>query len=94
MITQSDLVPIIAQEECAEVIQAISKIFRFGLDTLHCETGISNKKALETEMGQLLYMLQETVQYYDLDSVSIWQAADDKQQSFDKWAEYAPKAEV
>ena len=38
----------ITMEECAEVIQAISKIFRFGLESIHPETGIDNKTHLET----------------------------------------------
>ncbi len=42
---------IILAEECAEVIQAISKLQRFGLDD------IKNKKALEKEVGDILAML-------------------------------------
>ena len=40
---------IITQEECAEVIQVISKIFRFGLD--------ENDHRLEDELGDLLCMV-------------------------------------
>lgn len=40
---------IITQEECAEVIQVISKIFRFGLD--------ENDHRLEDELGDLLCMI-------------------------------------
>ena len=45
----------IAQEECAEVTQAISKIFRFGINSEHL--GISNKSRLEEEVGDLLCMI-------------------------------------
>ena len=45
----------IAQEECAEVTQAISKIFRFGIDSEHL--GVSNKARLEEEVGDLLCMI-------------------------------------
>jgi NTP pyrophosphatase (non-canonical NTP hydrolase) len=41
-------------EECAEVIQAISKISRFGADTINSETGISNNAALRKELADLL----------------------------------------
>jgi NTP pyrophosphatase (non-canonical NTP hydrolase) len=41
---------IITQEECAEVIQVISKIFRFGLD--------ENDHRLEDELGDLLCMIE------------------------------------
>ena len=40
---------VITQEECAEVIQVISKIFRFGLD--------ENDHSLEDEVGDLLCMV-------------------------------------
>ena len=40
---------IITQEECAEVIQVISKIMRFGLD--------ENDHRLESELGDLLCMV-------------------------------------
>jgi NTP pyrophosphatase (non-canonical NTP hydrolase) len=45
----------ITQEECAEVIQAISKIFRFGLDTEW--KGETNRQHLEEEIGDLQAMI-------------------------------------
>ena len=50
----------IAQEECAEVTQAISKIFRFGMDSEH--KGVSNKSRLEEEVGDLLCMIDIMVE--------------------------------
>lgn len=47
----------IAQEECAEVVQAISKIFRFGFDSGHPENQKTNKERLEEELGDLLAMV-------------------------------------
>ena len=46
----------IAQEECAEVIQAISKVRRFGFDTMH--NGKDNRGHLEEEIGDLVCMFQ------------------------------------
>lgn len=50
----------VLQEECAEVIQAVSKINRFGM---HGEwQGTTNKQALVTEIGDVLaiiYVLME-----------------------------------
>ena len=40
----------IAQEECAEVVQAISKIFRFGLTAKHPDRTYNNKAQLEEEI--------------------------------------------
>ena len=47
----------IAQEECAEVTQAISKIFRFGFDSVHPVTNKTNQQSLEEEVGDLLAMV-------------------------------------
>ena len=46
---------LITQEECAEVIQAISKVFRFGMDDEY--NGVSNREHLEEEIGDLLCMI-------------------------------------
>ena len=42
-------------EECAEVIQAVSKINRFGLD--NSWNGVTNKEALITEIGDVLAII-------------------------------------
>jgi NTP pyrophosphatase (non-canonical NTP hydrolase) len=47
---------LIAQEECAEVIQAISKVNRFGIDDIH--NGKSNRDHLEEEIGDLMCMFE------------------------------------
>ena len=47
---------IITQEEAAEVIQEISKIFRFGIDDSHRD-GMTHRQRLTTEVGDLLAMI-------------------------------------
>jgi NTP pyrophosphatase (non-canonical NTP hydrolase) len=47
----------IMQEECAECIQAVSKIFRFGFDSKHPEKSHDNREHLEEEVGDLLAMI-------------------------------------
>lgn len=47
---------VVAQEEAAEVIQEISKVFRFGLDSQHRD-GMPHRAKLETEIGDLLCMI-------------------------------------
>lgn len=47
---------VITQEEAAEVIQEISKIFRFGIDEQH-KSGIPHRQMLEQEVGDLLAMV-------------------------------------
>jgi len=48
---------LIAQEECAEVTQAISKIFRFGMDAKHPNEDRNNRQRLEEELGDLVCMI-------------------------------------
>ena len=47
---------VITQEECAEVIQEISKCFRFGIDNQH-KSGIPHRQMLAEELGDLLCMI-------------------------------------
>ena len=47
---------IITQEEAAEVIQEISKVFRFGIDDSHRD-GMTHRQRLTTEVGDLLAMI-------------------------------------
>lgn len=46
---------LITQEECAEVTQAISKVFRFGMEDTH--KGETNREHLEEEIGDLMCMI-------------------------------------
>jgi len=46
----------ITQEEAAEVIQEISKCFRFGMDG-HLEGAASHRENLENEIADLLVMI-------------------------------------
>jgi hypothetical protein len=57
------LIPEVTIEECAEVIQAITKYIRFGPSN----SGYDNKLSLEKEIGQLEHMLYELKVHYDLD---------------------------
>lgn len=47
---------VITQEEAAEVIQEIAKIFRFGIDDSHRD-GMTHRQRLTTEVGDLLAMI-------------------------------------
>jgi len=46
---------LITQEECAEVTQAISKVFRFGVADKY--KGLTNREHLEEEVGDLMCMI-------------------------------------
>lgn len=61
---------IITQEEAAEVIQEISKIFRFGMDEKH-KDGMSHRERLNTEVGDLLTMIDLLIEERVLDPVKL-----------------------
>ena len=46
------------QEECAEVIQAVSKIRRFGPQNRHPDRSTTNLEELENELEDLLAIVQ------------------------------------
>jgi len=48
----------ILQEECSEVIQAVSKINRFGIDNYKPGKPKTNREHLEEELGDLLAMIE------------------------------------
>lgn len=58
MNSKSQEIMSILQEECSEVIQAVSKINRFGID--NCKPGKpkTNREHLEEELGDLEAMIQ------------------------------------
>ena len=55
---------LILQEECAEVIQATSKCFRFGLDGQYQDQ--SNRDRLEQEVGDMLALVDILVNQCEL----------------------------
>jgi NTP pyrophosphatase (non-canonical NTP hydrolase) len=57
MDTNVNEILLIMQEECAEVTQAISKCFRFGLENHKPGKPKTNKEHLEEELGDLVAMI-------------------------------------
>lgn len=80
----------ITTEECAEVIQAISKVQRFGLDGIHPDKkdGPTNKDHLTEEIGDLLCMIGLTVKELNLSEVEIEKAVQNKLKKLEKWSGY------
>jgi len=48
---------VILAEECAEVIQVINKIIRFGYNSFHPEKALDNRDLLEKELGDVQLIL-------------------------------------
>ena len=76
---------VITQEECAEVIQEISKIFRFGITEAHKE-GMLHQEKLETEVGDLLCMINLMTQHELIRSDQVTTAIENKQIKLKQWS--------
>jgi NTP pyrophosphatase (non-canonical NTP hydrolase) len=76
----------ITQEECAEVIQAISKISRFGIDNYKPGKPKTNREHLEEELGDMLAMIDIMLEkgVVSLDNLNDAKAA--KIEKLKKWS--------
>lgn len=76
----------ILQEECAEVIQAVSKISRFGIDNFKPGKAKTNREHLEEELGDMLAMIciLEKMGVVNQDTLEI--ATKAKIQKLKKWS--------
>jgi NTP pyrophosphatase (non-canonical NTP hydrolase) len=77
---------LITQEECAEVTQAISKVFRFGMNAQYPAGAPTNKERLEEELGDLQAMIILLGQKGIISTKSVEFAADAKIEKLKKWS--------
>ena len=80
---------LITQEECAEVTQAISKVFRFGFDDCwpRGEDWVpTNKERLEEEVGDLLCMIDIMVENGNISDENLNKARNNKRQKLKTWS--------
>lgn len=75
---------LITQEECAEVTQAISKAFRFGLDGVH--KGVSNRGHLEEEVGDLMCMIDLLIDNGIVSEAAVMAAKHEKLHKLTQWS--------
>jgi NTP pyrophosphatase (non-canonical NTP hydrolase) len=77
----------VLQEECAEVTQAISKIFRFGEESYHPKDRkkITNHDHLIMELGDIMGVLKLLVEDGHIDEDKLIKAAEDKVKKLDKF---------
>lgn len=77
----------ITLEECAEVVQAISKVFRFGWDSYHPATpDKTNKDHLEEEVGDLLCMIDILERKGVINIDNVHAANLNKREKLSKWS--------
>ena len=84
MNTNEKEILLIAQEECAEVTQAISKVFRFGLHGQH--NGASNRERLTEEVGDLFCMIQLMIETGIINIDEVDRASANKKAKLQKWS--------
>jgi len=84
MKTQTEEILHILQEECAEVSQVISKIFRFGFTSKW--QGVTNTKKLEEELGDVVAMIQLLVEHDIVKQECINAAAAKKRIKLQTWS--------
>ena len=78
---------LITQEECAEVTQAISKVFRFGLTVRWPEPiDPTNKERLEEEVGDLLCMIDILVENGIISDEKLNKARTSKREKLKTWS--------
>ena len=75
---------LIAQEECAEVTQAISKVFRFGMNERYEDA--SNRDRLTEELGDLHCMIELMVESDIIDRKELLNASGTKRKKLQKWS--------
>jgi NTP pyrophosphatase (non-canonical NTP hydrolase) len=76
----------ILQEECAEVIQNVSKCRRFGLENEYLNGQGTQRDNLEKEIGDVLAMIDILVDQGVLDSVQLEKAALAKKDKLKQWS--------
>ena len=76
----------ILQEECAEVIQAVSKISRFGLDNFKPGKPKTNREHLEEELGDMMAMIDILHSMDIVSYTNIEKAQTAKIEKLKKWS--------
>jgi NTP pyrophosphatase (non-canonical NTP hydrolase) len=78
---------LITQEECAEVTQAISKIFRFGYDSVYpVNSNEDNRQKLQGEVGDLLAMIDLLIETGIIDKKQTQMACNQKKNKLKLWS--------
>jgi NTP pyrophosphatase (non-canonical NTP hydrolase) len=76
----------ILQEECAEVIQAISKCRRFGIDEIHIKSGQTQREQLVQEIGDVTLLIELLHSYQLFTQQELRTAERNKANKLTKWS--------
>jgi len=80
----------VLQEECGEVVQAVSKITRFGEDSCNPKDRkkITNIKKLESELGDILGVLKLLIEEGHVDGENIMKCAENKIKKLEEFMQH------
>jgi len=81
----------ILQEECAEVVVAVSKINRFGLHSFHPASTKSNLDHLEEEIGDVLAMIDLLLSQGAVNADNLERAKNNKFEKLKIWSDIYDK---
>lgn len=76
----------ILQEESAEIIQAVSKIFRFGYNSKHPDKDQTNREHLAEEIGDILAMIELLIKNEIVDWQAVESAKNKKYKKLQQWS--------
>jgi hypothetical protein len=76
----------ILQEECGEVIVEVSKCRRFGFDSFHYKTGIKHATMLETEVADVLALVDILIEQGLLDRTTLDLGIKNKKEKLKQWS--------
>jgi NTP pyrophosphatase (non-canonical NTP hydrolase) len=83
----------ILQEEAAEVIQAVSKVRRFGWESKHPESQQTNLEHLEEELGDMQAMIEILMELGIVSWGNVTVAKRAKIEKLKKWSNIFKKSE-
>ena len=76
----------ILQEECAEVIQSISKCRRFGMENVYLKGEGTQRDQLVTELGDILAMIDLLTEHADITTEELELAKRNKFVKLQRWS--------
>ena len=83
---QTKEIMLILQEEGAEVIQAVSKCSRFGMDNCNPGKPLTNREHLEEELGDVLAMVDIMLEQGIVNIAKLEEAKLNKKYKLKKWS--------
>lgn len=83
---QQEEILTILQEECAELIQMVSKCRRFGIDEQHLKAQQPNRQRLTEEIGDVLAMINLCINNKIVNQTDVIVAQENKFKKLKEWS--------